>query len=259
VTERWESIDLERALGDLGHQVVYPPTPDLAGRVMARLEPPPARPSWRERLFATRPRFALAAVLVVILALASAGVAIWPQARTTVAERLGLRGVFIEQVPRLATPSTPPGQDLDLGEPTTLAEAQARLPLLLPTDTELGAPGAVYLTPTSVALVYAARAQLPSVLLLESRLPPGGYAPLIVGKSLGPGTRLEELSVNGGRGVWLEGAPHLLVLPDPSGQVREDRVRLAGNVLLWEQASLLMRLEGALAREQALRIAASVR
>ena len=65
--------------------------------------------------------------------------------------------------------------------------------------------------------------------------------------------------MNGGRGVWLEGAPHLLVVPDARGQFRQDRVRLAGNVLLWEQNGLLLRLEGAFSRDEALAIAASVR
>jgi hypothetical protein len=41
--------------------------------------------------------------------------------------------------------------------------------------------------------------------------------------------------------------------------VRDDRARLAGTSLLWEQGNLTLRPEGTLAKEEALRIAASVR
>lgn len=51
----------------------------------------------------------------------------------------------------------------------------------------------------------------------------------------------------------------MLVCWDTSGQVREERVRLAGNVLPQEQAGLTLRLESALSQAEALRVAASVR
>jgi hypothetical protein len=169
----------------------------------------------------------------------------------------------------VASPTIQYGAGLDLGEPTTLAEARSTLPVLLPGTAEFGEPDAVYLAPTSlggtVSLVYASRAGLAtapetgvSLLVLESRLPPAGFQPAVLGKGTGPGTRIEELSVNGGRGVWLEGAPHLLYLPDATGQFNQDRVRLAANVLLWEQSGLLIRLEGTFSRDQALHIVASV-
>jgi hypothetical protein len=256
---------------ELGRHIDYPPTPDLAGRVRLSLATRPQPTGCWRRLLETPRRLAIATALLVLIALTGV-LALSPQARTAVAERLGLRGVPIEQVSRLPTlpPATPPGDGLDLGTPTTLADASARLPLLTPTAPELGEPDAVYVAPTAlggtVALVYGARPGLAlapetgvSVLLLESRLPAGAFQPAVLGKTAGPDTRLEELSVNGGRGVWLEGAPHLLFLPDASGQFREDRVRLAANVLVWEQGGLLVRLEGAFSRDQALRLAASLR
>lgn len=272
MAEREPSADLERALAELGRHVAYPLTPDLAGRVRARLATAPARrPSAWERLFAGPSRLAglLAAALVAV-----AGLAASPEVRTVVAERLGLLGAPIEQVPALPPPvpsvTAPAGGALDLGEPTTLEAARTRLPVLVPTLPELGPPDAVYLAPAPagerVGLVYAARLGLvpspetgASLLVLEARVPAGGFEPTVLRKSAGPNTRLEEVTVNGGRGVWLEGAPHVLFLPDASGQFHEDQVRLAGNVLLWEQAGLLLRLEGGLSRDQALQIAASVR
>ena len=277
MAERWQVVDLESALLDLGRHLEYPPTPSLAGRVQASLLAPRRPPSIWRRLFATPLRVALVSLAIVVVALAGV-LAVSPQARTAVADRLGQRGAPIEQVPRLpsltvspsASPLPPNGAGLDLGQPTTLAQARATLPLLVPTEADLGQPDGVYVAPTSlggtVSLVYGSRAALQpaaetgvSLLVLESRLPRGGFEPAILGKVAGPGTRLEEMSVNGGRGVWLEGAPHEVFLPDPSGQFRPDRVRLAANVLLWEQAGLLVRLEGMLSRDQALQIAASVR
>lgn len=267
MADRQESLALESALVELGQHIAYPPTPDLVSRTrLSLIAPTRRRPLW-QRLLASPPRVVFASLVVVLLAVAGI-LALSPPVRTAVAGRLGLRGAPIEQVSR--PPTVAAGASLDLGDPTTLAEASARLPLLVPTVAKLGEADAVYVSPSSlggtVALVYGGRAGLPatpetgvSLLVLESRLPSSGFEPAIVGKGVGPGTQLQELSVNGGRGVWLEGAPHLLVVPDARGQFRQDRVRLAGNVLLWEQNGLLLRLEGAFSRDEALAIAASVR
>ncbi len=274
MAERHHSADLERALADLGRHVAYPPTPGLVSRVRAGLAIAPARrPSAWQRLLARPGRLALAGLVVVVMVAATV-LAASPATRTAVAERLGLRGVSVEQVPTLRQPvpslSVPPGAGLDLGEPTTLEAVRTRLPVLVPTLPELGPPDAVYLAlapaGSRVSLVYGARPSLPpsaetglSLLLLETRVPVGGFDPIVLHKSAGPNTRLEDVVVNGGHGVWLEGAPHLLFLPDASGQFHEDQVRLAGNVLLWEQGGLLLRLEGGLNHDQALQIAASAR
>lgn len=263
MAERWERVELESALVDLGQHMEYPPTPDLARRAVL-VGGAPAVPAWR-RLLQHPLRVALASVLVVLLALFGI-LAFSPDVRSAVAERLGLRGAPIEQVSRLPDPNA--GIELGLGDRTTLAEARTRVGLLLPTTAELGEPDAVYLSATSlggtVSLVYASRDGLPvspatgvSLLVLESRLPPAGLQSAILGKGAGPETRLEELLVNGGRAVWLEGA-HLLYLPDARGQINQDRARLAANVLLWEQSGLLIRLEGTFSRDQALQIAASM-
>ncbi len=79
------------------------------------------------------------------------------------------------------------------------------------------------------------------------------------GGEAGARTRLEAVSVNGQPGFWLEGAPHsfFLVCAERE-QCREERYRLAGNVLLWERGELTLRLESALSRDEALAIAATV-
>ena len=296
---------LEAALRDLGARLAYPPTPPLAASVAARLRARPARrpPVW-ETLFARR----LAVALVTLALLLGITLALWPEARTAIADRLGLRGVTITFVPAVPTPTptptppptaTPPptplptptpaptatpvpvGVRLGLGERLTLAEARARVPyaVLEPALPELGAPDEVYLntpsapqTPSTkqaippvnqLALVYRDRPGLPpaaetgvALLFLQFQ---GDLDPGFLGKGIGPGTRVEEVRIDGRLGYWIEGEAHLFFYRDPTGQPRNETIRLAGNVLLWEQDDLIMRLEGALSKEQALRIAASVR
>jgi hypothetical protein len=67
------------------------------------------------------------------------------------------------------------------------------------------------------------------------------------------------VAVGDGRGFWIEGDAHVFVYRDAAGEIRSDEYRLAGNVLLWEREGLTFRLESALGKEQALRIADGVR
>ncbi len=60
---------------------------------------------------------------------------------------------------------------------------------------------------------------------------------------------VERVEVDGEPGIWVEGR-HVV-----SGLFGEPR--LAGNVLLWEQDGLTMRLEGRVTKEQALALARS--
>jgi hypothetical protein len=301
--------ELERALHELGEQVAYPPTPDLAGAARLRLNrveprpgpsaaalddqtPPPAAgvaasgPVQRPRGATPAWSRLLGYAALALVLLGAAVLAAVPEARNAVAQRLGLRGVTIEQVPffpaaaptpsptpvRTALPAPTPqpaGVSLGLGRQFGLEEARALapFPVLLPAQAELGAPDEVWLNTSwfgdQVALVYRARPGLPlaaetgvGLLLVQfrARLEPG-----MLGKTLGPDTRLEQLILNGQPAYWIEGRPHAVFYRDASGNVREDTLRLAGNVLLWEQAGLTLRLESALARDDALRIATSVR
>jgi hypothetical protein len=160
-----------------------------------------------------------------------------------------------------------------LGAPTTLADARLRadFPVRVPADPRLGTPDEVYRDGADasgarqrISLVYGQRADIPishepgvSVLVVEFR---GGFDEnLTGGKGVGPDTKIESLSVNGGRGLWLEGAPHLFFYRDASGIIQTETLRLAGNTLIWEQDGVTFRLEAQVSREDALRIAASFR
>ncbi len=277
---RWQPSEdeLADALSDLGPRIDYPSTPDLVGGVGTRLRAKSVAPvpSSHSRM---RPLFALAAVVLLIV-----GLGLLPPVRTVVADRLGVRGIPISYLPWPVTPLPTPspsavpaastsglvGSSLGLGERLTLDEARSRVAfhVLTPILQSLGPPDEVYLIdPPSggeVSLVYRARPGLPraaetgvGLLLSEFR---GDLAPdMIAAKGLGPRTRLEAITVNGGRGFWIEGESHYFFYRDPSGDLRDERVRLAANTLLWEQATLTLRLESALSRDEALRIAASLR
>ncbi len=275
---QWQpsEAELADALSDLGPRLDYPPTPDLTASVSLRLRTTPRAPvpSSYPRL---RPLLALAAVILLIV-----GLGLLPPVRTAVADRLGVRGIPISYlpwpvaarptpspVPAASTPG-PVGTSLGLGERLTLDEARSRVAfhVLTPALPSLGPPDEVYLIePPSggeVSLVYRARPGLPraaetgvGLLLSEFR---GDLAPeMIAAKGLGPRTRLEAITVNGGRGFWIEGESHYFFYRDPSGDLRDERVRLAANTLLWEQGNLTLRLESAVAKDEALRIAASLR
>lgn len=273
--------ELSRALTDLAGQLAYPATPDLATGVRARLTVAPSRPaSWRTRLSLGR-TLALAAVLLVLLA--GGLLAVFPEAWRAVAAGLGVPGITITHQPASegaapgssvgAVPSPATGSALttqSLGEPLAsvdAARAAVRYSVLVPTAPELGTPDGVYLAPRpdsgQVTLVYRARPGLPEapgagLALLFSQFE-GRLEPALSGKSLGPGSRLEQVTLDGRPAYWISGEPHQFYYRDRSSAVIAEEVRLAGNVLLWEQAGLTLRLEGAPTREQALRIAASVR
>jgi RNA polymerase sigma factor (sigma-70 family) len=227
----------------------------------------------RERLVARE-----AIAILVGLIMLGLGLLAWPDARNAIAERLGLRGVSITHVPEVPTPlpiptpppgvptalPTPAGVALGLGTPLTLEQARERFGpgLLLPE--ELGTPDGVYLTTGLLSLVYAPRQSLPPVppasgvglLLTEFRATLD--TSLVLGKGVPPGTRVEEVRVNGNQGFWIDGAPHLF-FRESNTSMRDVPPRLAGNTLLWEQAGLTLRVESALSRDAAMRVAASVR
>ena len=240
--------ELERELRELGRALEYPATPDVAAAVRRRLEERPAR-----RSFALRAR--PVAIALAMLAAALAAALAVPQARTAILELLGLRGVEIRRVDELpAVRATAP---LHLGRRVTLAQASRAVgrTILVPRLDGLE-PDAVYVEPAlpgePVSLVYG-RLERPRLLLTQFA------GELLVGKLLGPETRAEPVTVDGGRGIWLEGAAHTFFFRDENGVGVAESQRLAGNTLLWERGELTLRLEGDLSRAEALRIARAVR
>jgi hypothetical protein len=236
--------ELERNLVALGVELEFPPTPDLAEAVARRLAEGP-----RRRL-APHPVFAAAALLAAALAAALA----IPPARSAILRFFHLQGVTIERVGSL--PRVPQGADLQLGNllPTEEAQRHVDFEIVLPGFErkprslyvqELDPPGG------QVSLIFRSRNGA-RVLLTEFR-----GTTRFIQKSAGPGTRIEPVEVAGEPGFWLEGARHVITV-DVRGQPLDQRVRLAGNVLVWERRGLTLRLEGRLSKSEALDIARSI-
>ncbi len=61
-------------------------------------------------------------------------------------------------------------------------------------------------------------------------------------KTVGTATQVVETTVAGGYALWIDGEPHLVTLLAPDGAVVAERV--AGNTLLWQEGSTVVRLEG---------------
>jgi len=238
------SGELEQRLEALGTALDVPPAPDTVPAVLAGL---PARRR-RRRRSAWR---VLAVAFAAMLLLVGVAMAV-PSSRDAILRVIGLRGVSIERVPRL--PQIPggarTGERLGLGRPISLARARhaAGFTALLPPR----ASGA-YIgrdVPGGRVTIVTGR-----VLITEFR----GASRPIVFKTIDPGTAIEMTRVNGAQGVYLSGAPHEVLYAQADGQIRTDRIRLAGNVLIWQQQGVIVRIEGTHTLAGALAIAGSLR
>ena len=176
--------DVEQTLLQIGRELEWPETPDLAASVTATLRataagvaehPPPGaerrlrepeadkvdgrRAGEHRRLRAGGPRLvlrgllpprglrrALVLALVSLLVLSGAVFAAVPGVRDAVLEFIGLQGATVEQREEQDLPTPPPIEPLDLGTRTTLEDATERLAFdpLVPADP--GDPDGVYVS-----------------------------------------------------------------------------------------------------------------
>lgn len=269
--------ELAQRLTALGDDLLYPAAPDLVPAVRARLltQPQQRRWSWRTLPWSRR-AVALVCVLVVFFGVV---LALSPTARARVGVWLKIPGLVIQYepagiptpaaTPRQATPTTPIGERLFLGEPVDLATARQRVayPLLTPSLPVPGPPDEVYLSVPpvggQVTLVWWARPDLPGTVsspdvgLLLSQFQ--GRLPEYWRKAINAQTILEYPLVSGSNAIWITGGPHSLIYNDAMGQIRQETTRLVGNVLLWEYQGVTYRMEGARTREEAIAIAESLR
>jgi hypothetical protein len=248
MAERERPDPLERRLAALAAHVEWPPAPDLRAAVRAGVVR-----SRRRRLRLLLLAAAIAAALTTAVAAAAATGA--------------LRGVVVQRVPRLASPAPAPqgplGARLELGERrASVADAEAAAGFRVVVPASLGQPDEVYYAarPGVVTLVYRPRPGLPpsgdpevGALVMEARATVDEAA---FGKLVAGGTHVERVTVNGGPGYWISGAPHGFLLYR-DGTV--DRFRLAGDVLVWNQAGLVVRIESGLDRSSALAAAGTAR
>jgi hypothetical protein len=261
--------ELEQRLAHLAEAIDWPPTPDVASLVGARLDAQPAR----RRRRSMRRVLAFAALLVLV----PAGVvmAVSPDARDTLLDLVGLQGATIrrlEELPPvdLGPVELPPAELTEFGAPrgsqVSLEQAAARLGAPVPVPALLGPPDRVLVLsdrPSEVTLVWDASSDLPAgeqtglgALLTAVR---GDVAKLFLEKIAGSGTRLDEVQIAGQQGYLLSGDAHIVMREGAGGGFVADRIRLAGTTALWQRGPLLVRLETGLGRDDLLRVARSTR
>lgn len=255
---------LAHELRALGEGLDFPPTPDLVTPVSAALTNERAPGLGRFWQLAGR-QVRLSLVIGLLGLVLAVGIA-----AATALFLGGLRISFVDRLPTVAPETVPRGQlgsNLGLGALEDLAGAkrQVSFTVFVPTTPALETPDAVYYTDIlaggQVSLLYAPGEGRPpatesgvSVLITEF---PGAMEEDLAQKSIGPGTTVEILTVNGGLGFWIEGRPHVITYRDPTGNRVPDFMRLVHNSLAWEQDGTVLRIEGDLTRAEALAIAAS--
>ena len=242
--------ELEQALLAVGRDLDLPEAPDVVPAVLARIERRSRRTAW------TFGRRELAIGVAVVLLAALAAVLAVPDARSALLRVLHLGGEQIELVDELP-PAASEVDETTLGEPVTLEEARRRAGFPLRELAER--PDRVYLLgerPT----VWFAYGPPGDVRLLVSQTPHLTVDRDLIAKKLaGQGTSIEETDVDGSPAFFLSGAPHAVLLFDENGEVLTDTIRLAGNVLIWQDDDTAFRLEGDFTRDDAVRLGESLR
>ena len=228
--------ELETALLQLGAEIEFPATPDIASSIRGRLDRPRA---WR--------RPALIALAIVVVAIGAA-LAV-PSARTAILDWLGLRNVSVVRVDHL--PSARPLGRLDLGTELTPAEAKRRAPwLLVPREK----PDHFYMSEVvpggRMTLLWGTPSK---VRLLLTETTGRAYIQKVVQGDPG----VEAVSIGQG-GAWFEGS-HIVMFQDRDGAFHEGRARLAASTLAWQKGDVTLRLEGDISKGEAVRIARSTR
>jgi hypothetical protein len=263
--------DLLREVGahlDLGPGATEEGRADLVTAVLAGLHEPigsvdggsaagSARPAADRR---RPPRLLVAAAVLLVIGLAVLTVA---PAREAVARWLGIGAVRIERTdqpvvtgpasstnPGAVAPTRPDGS-IDVEAVAQRVSFEVRLP----TAEVAGEPTAASTDPAVPSGLIEVR--YPGFTLVELASQPDGVP--VLAKVLGPGTETTPVTVAGQPGLWISGDPHEVAFIDPDGATRLDRVRGAGDVLLWEEGGVTYRIEGAPSLDEALAVAGSLR
>ncbi len=167
-------------------------------------------------------------------------------------------------------PITVPGAiDTWPGEPVTIEEAKRRFKHRVRLPKLLRAPVAVYfLTPPEsgqVTAIWAPSKMFPKTIdpkvgLIFTQFRGSTEAVAVMKKQLASRATptIETVRVHGSEGRFLSGPNHLVVIVDESG-TRQENARLATNTLIWTEKEFTYRLEGNMKKDDALKIANSVK
>jgi len=237
--------ELERALLAVGRNLEVPATPDLTGAVRTRLAE-----GQRPSLFSRR----ALVVALAVLAVAVGAVLAVPQARSTIRDWLGIGNVTIRYVEDLP-PVEQATAGLALGEQMSLEEARERagFRVRVPTVEGLDDPPKVFYNDTSsqVAFLYGSE-EKPKLLITQADA--RGAIEKLVNLNV---TERELVVVEPGyAGIWLYGEKHAIFYPSTD---HEEPFRLVGNALVYEMDGVTLRIEAEISKDEALRIARSMR
>jgi hypothetical protein len=228
--------ELELRLTGLRDEIEWPETPSFE----LDFEPRPAR----------RPLLrALAIGLAALLAVLGAVLALSPGARSAFLELFHLKGATVELVETLPEVDV---QAPDFGERVSRDEAERRVGFEL---ADLGPPDAVFVRGNTMASLVYGPVDRPRLVLSQLR---GAVYDGFVKKVGTGGTRVEEVEVDGERGLFVSGDEHYVMFLGEDFTVQDEPTFLAGTVLLWNDGPLLYRLEGDLTRDEALELAGSI-
>jgi hypothetical protein len=259
MTERWRGLDddaLGRALAATAREIEWPAMPDVSGRVAETLRDQQRVPSLaRPRL--SLPRRNRTVLLVVV------GVVLLSLAAVAAKVVIDLGALTIDTIPGLPTalPSAV-ASGPTLGHPATLPDAEREAGFTARVPDALGSPDAVWVdeTPdgTRIVLGWKPRVTLPPI----DDLPWGavlyefhGDAALASKLLFTEGNTIQQVEFDGHDAWWIAG-PHELDLV--TGEGTYSRYRVAGNVLVWKNGDVVMRLETTLDRAAAIRVAQSI-
>jgi hypothetical protein len=238
-------MDLEGALLDLAEHLDYPAGNQLVATVRERVSGIDAKAERRNRR--SRALLVAAAVFVVILA----SVIVVAPAREAIADWLGIGAVEVRRGPALpvAPPTTRPRAH-SLGDARTAVDFTISTPPaavagpLLEVAVDPRVPGGL------VALRYRR-------FTLQELASSPGRAP-VIGKVVDPLARVDDVDVDGVRGLWIVGA-HEIGYLDRAGRFRTSTIRRSGPVLLWSRGGITYRVEGLASQAEAQAVAASMR
>ncbi|RDI73413.1 hypothetical protein Gocc_2769 [Gaiella occulta] len=236
--------DLHATLTALAEEIEFPPTPELLAAIS------------RERPVSRRARrMRVAIVLVAIAAGIAAGLALSPGARS--AFRALFRVGSVEIVRLDEAPPTAAARLVPFGRPVSLDEASRFVPfrIRLPRTATGRPPATVYLDRAGggiVSLVWCCERRIVLTEVVSG-------VPGLLEKTVGPATLIEPVDVAGRRGLWVEGADHVVRVAAPDGPWLERTVRVRGGVLIWASDGVTLRLEGDVSKAEALAIARHVR
>lgn len=219
-------VDLEHRLHAAGRSLSYPPTPDLAVTVVDQLPSP--RPEPRRPILAAALAVGLVAVLVVGL----------PGPRRAVADLLGIGGVTLTIVDELPAAEVLPGW----GETATLDEAAGAVAFDLVVPDGLGGPDLVAVDRSVPGgLVTLGFGDGNSISLVITQM--AGTTEPVVTKEVSPNVEIVLVTVGGGRGLWIEGPPHVVALRRSDGSVSDQAPRLVANTLIYSDGVRTIRIE----------------